>query len=244
MFQVKLQHAFGIDLILGQGRLERDCAQRRFCPPVLELLRTLAVADAQVVERLLPAAGRKDRVAGVKAIQGRAADVAVLCPIERCAGAGKGGGEDGLEFVGIDADLFAGALQDVAEIVDFLRLPGSPRLRSVVHFGDGRRPQSFVVGLVNFMGEGFRLRNAFPFETIGQPMCDHLAGGAELLANEFGLPHQGLQDDIFLALLVDEIAATDLGRGLKLPVDAAVALFEARRVPREIDVDQVVAPHL
>ena len=75
-------------------------------------------------------------------------------------------------------------------------------------------------------------------------MCDHLAGRAELRADQLGLPHQRLKDDVFLALRVDEIAAPDLGRRLKFAVDAAVPLLEASRVPRKINVDEVVASHL
>jgi hypothetical protein len=73
---------------------------------------------------------------------------------------------------------------------------------------------------------------------------DHLAGGAELRADELRFPHQRLQDDVFLALLIDEIAAPDFGRPLQLAVDAAVPLLEARRVPRKINVDEIVAAHL
>jgi hypothetical protein len=169
VFKVKLQYAFRIDLVLGQCPLERDGTQRRCRPPVLKLLGTLAMANAQIVERLLPAGGSKDRIGGVELVQRRVADVAGPRRVKRRTGAGKGSSEGGLQFVGIDAELFARTLQDIAEAVDFLRLPGPPRLRGVVHFGDGRRPQCFVLGRINFMGERLRLRNALSFELVCEP---------------------------------------------------------------------------
>ena len=42
-------------------------------------------------------------------------------------------------------------------------------------------------------------------------MCNHLAGRAELGADQFGLPYQRLKDDVFFALRVHEVAAPDLG---------------------------------
>ncbi len=64
---------------------------------------------------------------------------------------------------------------------------------------------------------------------VGDALLDHLAGGAELLADHLGLAHQRLEHDVGLALLVAEVAAEDLLGRLELAVDAAVALLEARR---------------
>ena len=100
--------------------------------------------------------------------------------------------------------------QGLTEIVDFLGLTSTPRLRLVVHLGDSGLLQFFVARLVDFLGEGLRSRDAFPFEAIRQPMSNHLAGRAELRADELRFPHQRLKDNVFLALLIDEIAAPDL----------------------------------
>ena len=81
-------------------------------------------------------------------------------------------------------------------------------------------------------------------EPFGQPLTDDLSGRAKLLADALGLADERLQDDVLGALLVDEVAAPDLRRRLQLAVDAAVALFEPRRIPGQIDVDEVVAAHL
>jgi len=43
------------------------------------------------------------------------------------------------------------------------------------------------------------------------------------------------------AVRVDEVVAAHLGLGLQRPVDAAVALLHARRVPRHVDVEQIGA---
>ena len=61
------------------------------------------------------------------------------------------------------------------------------------------------------------------------------------LLDHLGLAHQRLEHDVGLALLVAEIAAEDLLGGLELAVDAAVALLEPRRVPRQIEMDEIGA---
>ena len=151
MLQMELQDALGIDLVLGQCRPERDSAQRCRRPPVLEFLGTLAAANAQIVERLRPAAGRKDGIVGVEAEEGRAADLAGPGGVERRPGAGEGRGKNGAQLVRIDADLLARALQGLAQIVDLLGLPRAPCLGLVVHLGDSGLLQILVARLVDFL---------------------------------------------------------------------------------------------
>ena len=81
-------------------------------------------------------------------------------------------------------------------------------------------------------------------KSLREALADDLSGRSELLANALRLADEGLQDDILGALLIDEIAAPDLRRWLQFSADAAVALFEPRRVPRQIDMDEVVTLHL
>jgi hypothetical protein len=45
-------------------------------------------------------------------------------------------------------------------------------------------------------------------------MPNHLAGGAELRADEFRFTYKRLENNVFLALLINKIAAPDLGRRL------------------------------
>ncbi len=63
-------------------------------------------------------------------------------------------------------------------------------------------------------------------------------------ANHLGLAHQRFQHDVGLALLVAEIAAEHLLGRLQLAIDAAVALLQPRRVPRQVEMDEVGAPGL
>ena len=76
------------------------------------------------------------------------------------------------------------------------------------------------------------------------PLLDDLAGRAELLLDHLGLAHQRFEHNVGLALLVFEVAAEHLFRRLKLAVDAAVALLQPRRIPGQIEVDEVGAPSL
>ena len=75
-------------------------------------------------------------------------------------------------------------------------------------------------------------------------MGDDLACRAKLLADQLRLPDKGFEDDVLLTLLEKEVAAPDGRRGLQLSVDPAIALFEPRRVPRQVDMDEVVAAGL
>ncbi len=73
---------------------------------------------------------------------------------------------------------------------------------------------------------------------------DDLTRRAQLTLDGLGLAHQRLEDDVLLALGVAEVAAEDLRGRLQLAVDPAVALLKPRRVPRQIEVDEVVAAGL
>jgi hypothetical protein len=121
------------------------------------------------------------------------------------------------------------SLQRLLQVLLVFQQPCVTGLLVVIHLGPGAR-QPFGVGLL-FDGLGERGRSAAidaAFrETIGNPLLDHLAGGAELVANDGGLAHEGVEHDVGVALLVAEITAEHLGGGLELAVDAAVALPQA-----------------
>ena len=59
--------------------------------------------------------------------------------------------------------------------------------------------------------------------------------------NGFCFADQGANDFVFGALGIDEIVAADFGLALEFAVDAAVALFHAAGVPRDIKVEEVGA---
>ena len=63
----------------------------------------------------------------------------------------------------------------------------------------------------------------------------------ELVADCLGLPHQCFQDDVASRCSYTEVAAEDLRRRLQLAVDAAVALLQPRRVPRQVDMDEIMS---
>ena len=59
----------------------------------------------------------------------------------------------------------------------------------------------------------------------------------KFLVDHFRTLGEHLEDSVGVALGVDKVVAAHLGRALELTVDAAVALLEARRIPRQIHVD-------
>jgi hypothetical protein len=71
-------------------------------------------------------------------------------------------------------------------------------------------------------------------EQFGDAGLDHWRSAAELLANDLGLFHESAQHAVFRPLRINEIPAVNPRSWLELAVDAAVALFEATRVPGEI----------
>ena len=186
----------------------------------------------------------KRRIVGIEAEERDAVDLAGSRGFERGAGARHSFGDDLFQHVGIDADPLAEFFTQSAQFVELLRLARPPGRGLVVHLGDGGLFEPLVGGFVDLARLGLWPPDAFPLEPFRQPLADHLSGGAELLTDALGLAHERPQDDVFGTLLVIEVAAPHLRRGLKLAIDAAVALFEPRRVPGQIDVDQIVAAHL
>ena len=73
---------------------------------------------------------------------------------------------------------------------------------------------------------------------------DDLAEAAQLALDRLRLADQRPQDAVLDPLEVDEVVAVDLGAGLELAVDPAVALLHPARVPGDVDVEEVVAMRL
>ncbi len=69
----------------------------------------------------------------------------------------------------------------------------------------------------------------------------HRAERTELALYGGDLAHHRAQDPILGPVRVDEVVAADLARGLPRAVDAPVALLHARRVPRDVEVEEIRA---
>ena len=104
--------------------------------------------------------------------------------------------------------------------------------------------EPFVLVAVDRLRERLRAPDAVTREALVDAERDHLPRRAELFANALGLSDQRLEHDVLLTLGIDEVATPDLLRRLELAVDTAVALFEPRRIPGQIEMDEVVAAHL
>ena len=131
------------------------------------------------------------------------------------------------------------------ETVLLLLQPDDPLVGLVAElaFGEARAVRCRVVD-----GGGEPGRFVPPDAVAGEgslhPHAKDFARRAELPADDLGLPDEGVQHAVLFALVVDEIAAGHDPGGLELAIDAAVALFEPRRVPGQIEVDEVVAAGL
>ena len=74
--------------------------------------------------------------------------------------------------------------------------------------------------------------------------AEHFPGCAELPPDHLCLPNERVQHAVLFALVVEEVGAGHDLRRLQFAIDPSVALFEARRVPGQVDVDKIVATGL
>ena len=163
--------------------------------------------------------------------------------VEIDAGARQSGTHDALEIIGANSDAFARAFERIPQLLllrDNARISGA---LLVIHLSTCTSQPLRVGFLLDRLRERGRRAaiDAALCEAIGDPLLDHLSGGAELTLNHFGLAHQGLEHNVGFALLVTEITAEHLLGRLELAIDAAVALLETRRVPGQIEMDEIGA---
>ena len=210
-------------------------------------LAALARAGAQIVEGVLPAGLFCESWIG--GIEGEGRDVADglgAGALERGAGARQGGSDNAPEVVRGNAHAGTRVLERLLQLLLVLQDALVTGSFVVIHLRP-RAGEPLGVGLLlDRLGERFGLPavDARRLHPVLDTLLDDLAGGAELLLDHLGLAHQRVEHDVGLALLVFEIAAEHLFRGLKLAINAAVALLQPRRIPGQIEVDQVGAPSL
>ena len=75
-------------------------------------------------------------------------------------------------------------------------------------------------------------------------LVDHLRQAPELALDRLGLADEHVEHAVLDALRQHEVVTADLVGGLELAVDAAVALLDPPRVPRQVEVEQVRAMRL
>ena len=80
-----------------------------------------------------------------------------------------------------------------------------------------------------------------PAEPALDVVVDDLREAAELALDRLGLADQHLEHAVLRPLGQHEVVAADLVGGLQLAVDAAVALLDSSRVPRQVEVEEVRA---
>ena len=165
-----------------------------------------------------------------------------------CAEEIEGAAEGFAEVLHVEADVLARGGKLAVEDADLL-------LQLVAPLGD-----EGVVGIFKLFASSFDLvvlreKHVLQedidilaadavLERVGEATFEDLGERAEFLLDGLGLADESLKDAVFGPLFVEEVAAGDDGRGLEFAVDTAVALFEAARVPGDIEVDEVVAMSL
>ncbi len=163
-------------------------------------------------------------------------------PVQRRrAGETQAVGYDAFELLAVDADPVLRPLQ----------------LRAQLFEAAGQCGIGFAYRFEVVMGAalGVRLLDAVDFrrdpigtlaldaagEEFRDAALDDRRGTAELAADDLGLFDEPAQHAVLRALRIDEIAAVDATCRLQFAIDAAVALFEAARVPRQVEMEQVAA---
>ena len=168
-----------------------------------------------------------------------------MARLKRGAVVFQGDFDDAANVRAVDADALLRLLQRALQAVLFFLQTRDAPVRLVAEFALGELD---AVGcrFGDAFGElgGFVAPDAVAGEGPLHPHAKDFAGRAELPADDLGLADERVQHAVLFALVVDEIAAGDDPGGLQLAIDAAVALFEPRRVPGQIEVDEVVAAGL
>ena len=203
---------------------------------------------APVPEGLVAPAGRAEAVERdvPRAIEGRHGEGGLAL-------GGEAGGEDAGGAGELEADVEDAAQRLGADLERLLR--GVVAAQRAIDVG---AQQALVLARVvelalDELGGGFV---ADPLDALGGVRLDAVlerlfdvveedgAERAELARDDVDLAHEGLEHAVLGALGIDEVVAAHLRLGLERAVDAAVALLEARGVPRQIEVEEVGAAGL
>ena len=155
-----------------------------------------------------------------------------MARLKRGAVSFKGDLDDPANVRSVDANALLRLVERALQAVLFFLQTRDATVRLVAEFTLG---ELHAVGcrFGDAFGElgGFAALNAVARQGLLHAHAQHFAGSAELSPDHLGLANERVQHAILFPLVVEEIAAGhDLGR-LQFAVDAAVALFEARRVP-------------
>ena len=229
-------------LVDHRRRLEDDRPHRRLEPPA-PIARPLGRRSAERVERVGPRTVRplasldlRDRPTrasiGERDLLQRTGREELKRAVEGVAKA-----------IYVEIEMLARAFEDVRETVQLLLQPFAAKPRGLDLLLDGGAFGGIDLDGVDLglgLGQFASQQAAALRELIDLPL-QHLADAAEFLLDHAELPLQGEQHAILRPLRVEEVAAEDLVRGLKLAVDAAVPLLEATGVPRQVEVEEIPA---
>ncbi len=244
MFEVDLYRVVSVASVREDGRFEGDLADRNVPAPIAQPLATLAGTGTKVVENIIPAGVPGERRGMGIETEGLDAADRLTFRLKIQTGPGRAVPTTWRRSSEFDADSLARVFKNSPRSASFEQ-PLMADALVVVHLG-----ASAGKALASSSSSMARAKSAAaPRDTVldeafRDALLDDLTDRAELFPNSLGLSHQGFEDDVGFALCVAEIATGDALRRLKLAVDAAIALFDPRGVPGEVDMDQVRAAGL
>ena len=222
--------------------LEYHRADGRFLAPVRELLVQFA-GRAQGVQRGGPTRVGFGPLFQRRKSPDRAAMLVLVYLKRRCAEQFQRTGERISKRWFVESHPSARAFQQRSAALDLagqisLPLAGILQLRGRGALACRIQVRSFDLGLklIHIV-----VANAATVQPPFHVVVDHFGQAAKLSLDSLGLRHQHLQHAIFHPLRKNEIVAAHHWRRLELAVYAAVALLDAARIPRQIEVEQVRA---
>jgi hypothetical protein len=144
-----------------------------------------------------------------------------------------------LQPLGVAREVAAGLVVELLQRVEALNELGVAGLVELASDDRARVVGRFGGGLVEL---GDALGELAPGQAAGEHGEDALAHdgreAAKLAGDGVALGGEAREHGVFGQVLVPEVVAAHLGRGLEHAVDAAVALLDAGGVPREVEVEE------
>jgi len=222
VLQVKLN-----DLVVHVfGRNKGHGAQRALAP-VPESLVALA-RGAKCVEGVLPGVAEFGQIEGVwrpRPDQGLLAGKSQP-HIERLA-----------EQARLEAHDPARVVQDTRDEIDL----GAGFVHGLFRAEFTGHGHILLVHALGLVEPGLRVWADAIFKDVGQSGGHDLAQAAEIAADALDLLDEDLEDMVLGPLGIEEVVAADFRLALKGPIHAAVSLFQPRRIPRHIEMEDVGA---
>ena len=244
MFEVELHNVLRLRLAIAQlGGLENETTYGSFAPPFRPVPRACWPPGPQLVEQRRPA-----RILGETRcfrIQQHGLGHAEAAWPQRRSVVLQGDIDDVPDVRALDANTALSRIQRALQTLLVLLQPRKPLAGLVAKF-TLRNAHAIGPSLGNGFSEpaGLIATDAPSGQRPLHLDAEDFARGAELFSYHLGLADERIQNAILFALVIEEVTTGDGLGGLQLAVYAAVPLFKTRRIPGQIDMDEVVTAGL